>query len=307
MATFNIPSFIIFFSLFSFAFLSPGNTLNAAMGTLSDSGHLSMALTLQLVSQTLLLRSPTATIFAPSDAAFVHIGQPSLNQLQCHISPVHFPTKNLKALPYGSTIPTLLPNHSLIVTSWPSDSQLSINNVKINEPVMYDNNQSLIGHGIAEFFASSLRLSLNLHPVPSPSSIAEPNYPILSKRLAYYGRASGLLRSRGYTRMATFLNMQLAGSSNGTKLTIFAPIDREIDEYVKNNFSDYSVVFRRHVVPDWITWRDLVAVDDGKTLQTCLESFNIEVKKSGDNLEVNGLPVIFPDMYNSEWLLVHGL
>ncbi|KAK7848006.1 putative fasciclin-like arabinogalactan protein 20 [Quercus suber] len=97
-----------------------------------------MALTLELVTNTLNLDSATATIFAPSDPAFVHSGQLPLLLVQYHILPIRLSAEAMKALPSGTSIPTLLPNCSLIVTASHSDGKVSINNVMIDVKAVYD-------------------------------------------------------------------------------------------------------------------------------------------------------------------------
>ncbi|XP_057965069.1 putative fasciclin-like arabinogalactan protein 20 [Malania oleifera] len=310
MAT--LTSFL--FSLFLLSLLSSSavllpETFRNATQTLSDSGFLSMALTLQLASPTLLLNSsPAATIFAPSDAAFLLSGQPSLLLLQFHISPLRLHPQNLSALPPGATIPTLLLNHSLIVTA-PSDGvDFTINNVKIEDSPVYDDGSSMVIYGIEEFFNSSFVMHQNLAPASTPGSMvsdllwSDPS----GSGAGFFDLVSDLLRSRGYSRMATFLDMQLVGFVNYTGLTIFAPVDEAIDEAVKN-FGDFSVFFRRHVVPNCLTWLELAELDSGTILQTFSEGFVINVTRSGDVLELNGLPVIFPDMYYRDALVVHGI
>lgn len=141
-------------------------------------------------------------------------------------------------------------------------------------------------------------------PGPGPD---EHNVLSLSHPFDFYARASHVLRSRGYNRMATFLDMQLVGVMGEIRLTVFAPVDGEIDEYVRGNFSEFSWVFKQHVVPHWLGFSELIRVYDGLLVQTFSERFKIEVTRDGDVIEINSVPIVFPDMYYSEWLVVHGL
>lgn len=68
--------------------------------------------------------------------------------------------------------------------------------------------------------------------------------------------------------MASVLDMQLAGITKQTKLTVFAPIDGAIEQSLKN-FSDFSVLFRKLVVPSWLTWMDLGRLNDGSLRDIC--------------------------------------
>lgn len=276
-------------------------TFSNAAKTLLDSDYLSMALTLELVFNTLNLDSPTATIFAPSDPAFVHSGQLPLLLVQYHILPIRLSAEAMKALPSGTSIPTLLPNCSLIVTASHSDGKVSINNVMIDVKAVYDDG-SVIIYGVDEFFNSSFQIAPDL-PIPGPTIPTERNS---SSEVESFGLVSDMLRSRGYSIMAAFLDAQLAGPKDQTSLTIFAPVDVAIQEHARN-VSDYMLIFRQHVVPRLLPWLDLIKLEDGTVLPTFLKGFEINVTVSGDVPEFNGVPVIFLNMYQSRGLVVYGL
>ncbi|KAH9791926.1 putative fasciclin-like arabinogalactan protein 20 [Citrus sinensis] len=291
---------------YSFLEVSPG-TLSNAVETLSNSGYLSMALTLQITFKTLNLESKTLTIFSPSDFSFSQSGQLSLSQLQYHISPSRLSQDSLKTLAFGSRLPTLLSNHSLIVTvSDFNNAHLSINGVLIQESPMFDQ-EELVVYGIDEFFNSSFGVMISPppHSAPVPSPVPSPIEPI-GFDVDVFGEASDLLNSRGYTLMATFLDMQLARFTNQTRLTIFAPVDAAMEPYVKN-ITDCVSIFKQHVVLRLLRWQDLIRLNEGTTLPTSSEGFKITVAYSGDVILLNGVPVVFPDMYSSNWLVVHGL
>ena len=283
------------------------------MEILSTSGYLSMALTLEITSKRLHLESSAATIFAPLDIAFARLGQLSVLDLQYHISPVRLSGYYLDSLPFGTRIPTLLPNHSLIVTTSLSyfDGKLSINGISIEESALVDFG-SLIIFGMSEFFNSSLEISPNLTPAPAPSPSPVTSLGNTSQNestgldVDFFGQASHLLMPRGYSIMGTFLDAQLFGIKNQTRLTIFAPVDQAMDAYAKN-VSDYSSIFRKHVVPGLFPRQDLEGFNDGTSLPTFSGGFTINLTKSGDVLVLNDVPVIFPDMYQSDWLIIHGL
>lgn len=284
-----------------------GTFSNAAKTLLdSDSDYLSMALTLELVSNTLNLDSPTATIFAPSDPAFVHSGQLPFLLVQYHILPIRLSAEAMKTLPSGTSIPTLLPNCSLTVTASHSGGKVSINKVMIDVKAVYDDG-SVIIYGIDEFLNSSFQIAPDFTapdlPIPSPTIQTERNS---SSEVESFGLVSDILRSRGYSIMAAFLDAQLAGPKDQTSLTIFAPVDVAIQEHARN-VSDYMLIFRQHVVPRLLSWLDLIKLKDGTVLPTFLEGFEINVTVSGDVPEFNGVPVIFLNMYQSRGLVVHGL
>ena len=106
--------------------------------------------------------------------------------------------------------------------------------------------------------------------------------------------------------MGTFLDVQLLGIKNKTRLTMFAPVDQAVEEYARNA-SDYSSIFRHHVVPGLFPRQDLEGFNDGTSLPTFFRGFTINLTRSGDVLVLNGVPLIFPDMYQSDWLVIHGL
>ena len=79
MAASLLITFLVLLSLLSLSSSLPSDTIVDASEILTDSGYVSMALILQLVSQTLTLKYSTLTIFAPPDAAFSKSGQPALS------------------------------------------------------------------------------------------------------------------------------------------------------------------------------------------------------------------------------------
>ncbi|KAL5793405.1 hypothetical protein ACOSP7_001999 [Xanthoceras sorbifolium] len=309
MATLLLFSLVVF-SLSCSALASYSNALFNALETLSYSGYLSMALTLQITFKTLNLESEKMTLFAPSDFTFAKCGQLSLLDLQLHISPIRFSQDSLRDLSFGTRIPTLLSNQSLIVTT--SAGQLSINGVLIQESAIFDQ-ESVVIYGIDDFFNSSFHIGTASHsaPEPSPSSTTMENNASRLELSGFdvdaFGNASNWLRSRGYTMMATFLDVQLTGfDKDETRLTIFAPVDEAVEAYVRN-MTDYVSMLQRHVVPGLLAWKNLVELQDGTLLPTFSGGFEINVAWSGDILVLNGVPVVFPDMYSSNCLVLHGL
>ncbi|KAL8120762.1 hypothetical protein AgCh_017805 [Apium graveolens] len=268
-----------------------------------------MSLTLQLTSNALLtpqLRS--ATIFSPPDAAFSLSGQPSISLLQLHFVPVAFTSDGLKSLPYGTKIPTFSSTHSLTVTTAFSNSSdsVSLNNVNVTGSPIYDDG-ALVIFGVERFFDIEFT---PVTPIQSPNSdlgcVLMKDYPRLSSGGYSFREASGMLRSRGYAVMASFLDMQLLGFLGDPKLTVFAPVDELMIEKV-NDFADYYLLFLRHVVPCKLSWTDLANVENGTELHTYLEGFNLNVTRSDNLFMVNEVEVTFPDMFYSDWLVVHGV
>ncbi|XP_043712599.1 putative fasciclin-like arabinogalactan protein 20 [Telopea speciosissima] len=300
---------LILFSLFCTSVLAiQPETVQDAVEILADTGFMAMSLTIQLVAQALISNLSYATIFSPADAAFIQSGQPSIDLLQYHISPLAFSVETLRTLPYGTKIPTLYQNHSLMVTTPANGQQISLNNVKINESTIFDDG-SLVVFGIDKFFDPSFSISSHLPPIGAPTSNFYCTAPYLHDSaldFESFVMASNSIRDKGYSVMASFLELQLPQSGDQKKLTIFAPVDEAIEDY-KQLSGENSTVFHRHGLPCKLTWSDLVMLDDGATLETLLRGFRINVTRSGITVLLNGVPVIFPDLYYHDWLVIHGI
>ncbi|KAF5180969.1 Fasciclin domain-containing protein [Thalictrum thalictroides] len=280
----------------------PPETILDAVEILSDSGYLAMSLTLQLVSQTLISQSSPITVFAPSDDVFKDVGQPPLNLLQYHFSPEKFSIESLRSLPFGTEIPTLFKNHTLIVTTTTSDQEISLNNVTINGSAIFDVGVMVV-YGINKFF--DLNFTISPTSTPSVQNSTE-NLGCVATQFADYSEIVNKLLHTQYSAIGDFLDLQLLGFGDETKLTIFAPDDDELHDRL-TNFTDFGSIFRRHVVPCKLTWQDLVNLEDEAELPTFLKGFNLKISKSGDVLVLNGVPVVFPEVYSGERVVIHGI
>ncbi|VVB09458.1 unnamed protein product [Arabis nemorensis] len=301
------------FTTFFFLLISLSDSsltpISSAVEVLSDSGYFSMGLTLKLANQDLNLEDwQELTIFAPSDQSFYKFGQPSLLDIKYHLSPTRLPGETLRNLLNGAKIPTLRSNSSLSVTnSSRSGGNLSINDITVQDSPLFDDGYVVI-YGADEFFTPPEKISdpiLNSSiPNTIPSSATKPS----SNCFNIFESASSLLMSRGFVIMATFLALQLETSeSDDTKLTVFAPIDEAIPNLTAR-FSDYATVFRGHVIKRLLSWKDLQNLAwEGSILQTVLKGYDIEFSWSGDILLLNEVPLIYPDLYVNDWIVVHGV
>ncbi|CAH1431403.1 unnamed protein product [Lactuca virosa] len=245
----------------------PTETITNAADTLSNSGYVAMSLTLNLVSDVLLSYRNSATIFTPPDSAFADYGQPSLATLQFHFSPLAF---SLSKHPFP---PIRHQNPHHVLRHLPNSHYISL--LRSDPPV-----QSVrLDHCTASFGGYS---NFSFHD------------------------GANLLISRGYSVMASFLNLQLLGFLGQATLTIFAPIDEVMVDY-SGRFPDYPSLFLRHVLPCKISWRDLISVDDGTSLDTYLDGFKITIHRSGGTFKVNEASITFPDMYYGDSFVVHGI
>ncbi|KAJ8770290.1 hypothetical protein K2173_012760 [Erythroxylum novogranatense] len=279
--TLTTPLLLLYFISLSSA-IRDGTLLTAA-DILSSSGYLSMSLTLQIISKSEAPDSPSLTIFSPTDQAF--------------------------SLSTGSKIPTLFANHSLVVTSEVYDNSdiISLNGVKIHGSPLYDDG-SLVIFGVDHFIDPAFEVE---GPAPAPGVLRGINggCSVNGDNGGQYSfdEAIGALRSKGYSVLASFLELQLVGlMDRNLRITVLAPVDEALESSA-GNFGKYSSIFRRHVVPCKILWRELVGFNDGAVLETYMEGFRIRVTRSGDILMLNEVPISCPNLYQNEWLVVHGL
>ncbi|XP_050378362.1 putative fasciclin-like arabinogalactan protein 20 [Argentina anserina] len=261
-----------------------------------------MSRTLTLATASVNSQPPSLTIFAPADDAFPFSGQLSSNRLRYHLLPTAFHLRSLKSLPYGAKIATLLAGRSLTVTSLPADGVVSLNNVTLAASPIYDDG-SLIVFGIKKLFDPNFQIS---GPIRSLRCLA-PRNPNGDETAAFYpfDEASEVLRSNGFSVVASFLEVQFL--KYHTTLTVFAPVDQAMVSRI-GDLSQYSSIFGRHVAPCKLSWDDLANLDDEAVLvRTNLEGFMINISRYDGVLVLSGVPVIMPEMYRNEWLVVHGI
>ncbi|KAK2429312.1 hypothetical protein P8452_42960 [Trifolium repens] len=314
----TVTTLLTFSLLFSLSTSHPSSTILDAAEILSTSGYEAMALNLELASQTLLARrqSRSLTVFAPTNFAFNQIPQLPLSLLRYHLLPQAFSLHSLRSLPFGANIATLLPGHYLTVTT--SNRRLSINNVTVNPT-------PLLGDGYLVIFQTESFFDPYFQ-LPRPSYGAcfsarnvdagngrgfRSNRLISDSSTFSFQEASTALRSSGCSVMASFLDMQfLSLKERPDQVTVFAPIDAAMVSHV-GNVTGYSDILRRHLVPCKIMWNDLITLEEGTLISTYQGGFTLNVTKSSANSDLillnNGVPVVFPDLYNSDWLIVHGI
>ncbi|WCJ33518.1 hypothetical protein M5689_014873 [Euphorbia peplus] len=300
--------FLIFVTLFSFlpssSPLSTDSILDSTT-VLSNSGYNSTALTLEFASPSIFpIQSPSLTIFSPLESAFFESGQPSLSLLQFHLSPLSLSVHSLKSFPPGTKIPTLLPNHSIIVTSSISGSMFSINGVGINGSVVYDDG-SLVIFGIDRFLDPSFEVfgSINgrsIHSFGCPALKGAGG----RNGTQSFEEAIWVLKFKGYSAMDWFLGLQLGELKENTRFTIFAPVD---DHVRKCFWVDYRSIFRSHFVPCRLSKNDMLNLDNGVFIPTYLPGFMLNMRKFEEVLLPNYIKVAYPDIYSDDWLVIHGL
>ncbi|KAF2323984.1 hypothetical protein GH714_005865 [Hevea brasiliensis] len=161
---------------------------------------------------------------------------------------------------------------------------------------------SLVVFGIENFLDPDFEVSGSINGRPVQSFRCTVN----GDDFRMFEEASGALRSRGYSVIASFLDLQLTEFKNQTFVTIFAPQD-EVMKSLIGTFTEYRSIFLRHFVPCKIPSNDLANLDNGVLLPTYFNEFLINVTRSGDTVLLSGDQVVAPDLYNNSWLVVHGL
>lgn len=168
----------------------------------------------------------------------------------------------------------------------------------------------MIIHGVDDFFNSGYHVSS--YSFKTDRDTISRCGSSFNERINTFEEANGVLRSKGYSFMGSFLELQLLGFSDNIgidELTVFAPFDDVMMDHV-GNVSDYSSLLLRHIFPCKISWSNLVGFDNGFVLRTFLSGFNINVLRPDDDSDVlmlNGIVIISPDLYYSDWLVVHGI
>ncbi|CAA0832129.1 Putative fasciclin-like arabinogalactan protein 20 [Striga hermonthica] len=291
MASLQLPLSLLIFSLSILSAVSqpqsppsaPQSIINAAE-TLASSGYTAMSLTLQLIAPALPLPSATITtltIFSPPDSAFSTSGQPSLAHLLLHFSPLSLPPSSLHSLPFASKVPSLSPASHLVVTSGHPE-KISINNVGVSDTPIFDDGFVVV-YAIDNFFDLNFTLAEVDRANPNPRSCLK------LESSSRFGDASGVLKSRGYSLFSSFLELQLIGflgnSHDAVKpWTVFAAMDEELVQFSGDFMANGTVVSNN------------------------VSGFSLEITKDEiDTVMVNGVEITFPELYESEWLVVHGI
>ncbi|CAI8595033.1 unnamed protein product [Vicia faba] len=267
---FLLSSLFIFF--FSLAGAIPSEAIYDSADILTDVGYISMSLTLEIIAESILEQSPSATVFAPSDSASKKSGQPSLDLLRYHLVMLPLPIQSFWRLPAGAKLPTMLPGQSLTVTTSTSDNAISLNNIKINELPIYDDGVLLV-YGIDRFFDPSFQ-----YQRPNSNSNLNPSYSAVNRTVNSsdsFDQAIQMLKTSRYSAMASFLGMQLSGDISQNGITVFAPADENVINRL-GVFDDYPSFFRRHVVPCKFLWNELVDFVDGTELPINLKLVLVE-------------------------------
>ncbi|KAK9911501.1 hypothetical protein M0R45_035408 [Rubus argutus] len=111
----------------------------------------------------------------------------------------------------------MLSGHSLVVTVPPSDSIISLNNVRITTGSPIYDDRFLIILKVENLFDQNYQLLTPIsvpfpHLICGSSSSANGTSTIGFPGASWFEGARGVLRSNGYAVMASFFDLQLVGS-----------------------------------------------------------------------------------------------
>ncbi|PWA42814.1 FAS1 domain-containing protein [Artemisia annua] len=252
-----------------------------------------------------------ATSFSPTTPpplSSLHQIPPSLTP----VNPYFLSFRSISRL-YGTKIPTVAANTYLTITTPSPDSLVSINDVRIVGSPIFDD-ESLIIFAIEKFFDANFMVAeASVEGGKLEHCKASFGGDVISSNFSFHDGANVFI-SRGYLVMAAFLNLQLLGFLGGQRyaLTVFAPVDEVMVDY-SGSFPEYNSLFLRHVLPCKVSWRDLVSVvdvddeGDGSEFDTYLSGFKIRISRSDGTFKVNEVSIAFPDMYYTDWFVVHGI
>ncbi|GAA0171516.1 hypothetical protein LIER_25526 [Lithospermum erythrorhizon] len=247
----------------------------------------------------------TLTIFTPPDSAFVASGQPSLSQLLLHFVPLSLSLSSLSSLPYGTKIHTLSNSASpLVITSAPGNSRVEINEVAVLGSPIYDDGFVVV-FGVEDFFKLNFTIEGTTQNVRSTTLECSDLSPFSTLM-----DAVGKLKSRGYSIMASFLELQVMGylklSPWPLKLTMFAPEDEVLLRFL-GDIPSYSGLFLRHMLACKLSFADLNGVENGTVFRDNFEGLSIVIERSDRDFFVNGVEITSPDLYYSDWIAIHGI
>ncbi|CAA0832120.1 Unknown protein [Striga hermonthica] len=184
---------------------------------------------------------------------------------------------------------------------------ISINNVGVSNTPIFDDGFVVV-YAIDNFFDLNFTLAdadpANTNPISSQCLKLESS--------SRFGDASGVLKSRGYSLFSSFLELQLIGflgnSHDAVKpWTVFAAMDEELVQF-SGDFVGLSSLFMRHLAPCKLMWNDMDEMANGTVVSNNVSGFSLEITKDEiDTVMVNGVEITFPELYESEWLVVHGI
>ncbi|CAI0550386.1 unnamed protein product [Linum tenue] len=131
--------------------------------------------------------------------------------------------------------------------------------------------------------------------------------------LGYWPKIIRSLSSKGFVSFAIGLNSILDDYRHLNSVTVFSPPDFGS---VASSSPMLGRIVRIHILPQRISYKELVVLPDKSPLKTLLPGQDLELKKAGKftelnvtaaRLRVNGVDIVAPEIFSSGKYVVHGI
>lgn len=275
--------------------------------------------TLLQVSPEIFLSSPNSTIFAIQDLAISNSSLPPWLMkalLQYHTSTLNLPMDDLLKKPQGSCLPTLHREKNIAITKVNLvEKSIEINQVAVSHPNVFLG-ETVSVHGVLEPFSSldpqDVHQGWNIIQAPICNSMSVLVSEVLeSKNMVEWSWIVRLLSSNGFVPFAIGLNSVLDGILEDYRgldsVTVFAPPSLP-------SLTSASPLLKRtvrfHILPQRLTHQELASLPSGTFLTTLVPDLHAEVQGAtsfGQQLVINGVEIVAPDMFSSKKFTIHGI
>ncbi|KAJ8749238.1 hypothetical protein K2173_018715 [Erythroxylum novogranatense] len=272
-----------------------------------------------LISPEIFFASPNSTIFAIKDSAFTNTSLPLhlfKRLLQHHVSPLRLSMDDLLKKPQGCYFPTLVPGKNVALTKVVNtERRVEINHVLLSNPDMFLEEHIAV-HGVLRPFSTLDTQDSYKRLDPIQASICDANStPVLDandpKNMVDWTRIVRVLSSNGFVSFAIGLNSVLQEilehHRNLTSLTIFTP--REFDFMVASS-PILERILRFHILPQRLTYLELVSLPDKASLRTLLPENDLHVTENANEtgrLAINRVEIVAPEILKFKKFIVHGI
>nr|DAD24942.1 TPA_asm: hypothetical protein HUJ06_026406 [Nelumbo nucifera] len=314
-------TFPLFFLLLSLAVSTASSPAAAASSsaaeTLRNRGYSFFA---NAIAAAIDLRgwNGTGTVFATPDSSFSYATAkfkngrapppPATSLLLYHTLRETLLFEDLRTLPVGKAFPTFARRNCLYICKNPS-GELGIAGRKkpkgycviIRQPNLYVQ-EDLIIHGVDAILDPSSGSKCRISPVDLLTGTASSPYSKVD-RDSFLDDAVTVLRSRGYSVVATSMVVRHKDLTNLTGVTVFAPSDESLFTLTDG----FRYDFRYHAVPQLLRLSDLKRLPNGSKIKTLVPGKEIVVRSVNGVILVNGIKVDSTEIYNNRSVVIIGI
>ncbi|KAL3837703.1 hypothetical protein ACJIZ3_022294 [Penstemon smallii] len=272
-----------------------GLALNASRALRTHGGFNTIATLLHISPGLFFSGNPKSTIFAIQDSSFSNLSIPPYEMkelLNYHTTPCTLSKTELFKKPTGFCFKTLLQDKNFAITEKDAKTgSIMINSVLVSHPNLFVQGPIAV-HGIVKPFEMISCDFLN----KTSSSVLE---------MIEWTRVVRFLSSNGYVSFAVGLNAVLDGINfqNLGSCTIFVPPN---SGFTSSPSPFLERIVRIHIVPRRFTYMELVAAEES-SLRTLVPGCDLKIDRFGQNLVINGVEIIAPDIFSSDKFVVHGI